>query len=409
MIRLFTKDITNLSYINPARVQGSKVSFLLTAWNTLPLRTIQTFTLILKEMANARKSSAKNFRHDSRAQKFMPAEWERHQCTLTAFPNLAGASNGETSLNAARHEVAAIANAISEFEPVWLYAKPSEAATARSMVNEKVIIKETEVDDLWIRDFGPVFVRDRDTNSTDAAVDFNFNYWGGRFEPTMDHTFARRTLINDFQGVSRHQAGIVSEGGALEVDGEGTLLVTDSSIINENRNLGKSKEEIETHLRNLLGVHKIIWLRGVKGLESTDWHIDAFARFVEPGYVILSQPPKSAHPAILDVYEAAIEVLKSTTDAKGRLIQVTSCPEPDQDTLPGGSVEGMVTSYVNYLLVNNGLILARFGEPETDEKALELIRRLFPTRQIAQVHINELPRLGGGIHCATQHVPAEGK
>lgn len=336
---------------------------------------------------------------------YIPHESLPHRRTLTAFPNLAGAYYDECSLRASRQEVASIANAISEFEPVWLYATLSEAAEAREMVNPKVTVKEADVDNLWIRDLGPVFVRGNGSPITNAAVDFNFNYWGGKCEPTVDPTFARRILAEDFKGISRHQAGLISEGGALEVDGEGTLLVTDSSIINDNRNPGMTKESIESELKRVLGITKIIWLKGVNGLESTDWHVDAFARFIAPGHILLSQPPPNVHPAILGIYDAAIETFKTATDAHGRKFKVTSCLEPDQEKLPGGAVDGMVTSYVNYLLVNDGVIMAKFGQPECDQRAFEQFKYLFPNRQVAQVFINELPRLGGGIHCATQHIP----
>ena len=346
----------------------------------------------------------------------MPAEHLPHQRTLTAFPNLPGCYNDPASLKAARAEVVAIANTISAFEPVWLYASATSAAEARALVDENVVVKEAEVDNLWIRDLGPVFVRSSPSGipsgkgkvegKVDAAVDFNFNYWGGGKCPeTIDQHFAKRILASDFGDHKRYQAGLVSEGGALEVDGEGTLLVCDSSIVNDNRNPGRSQDDIEAELKRLLGVSKVIWLKGVKGLESTDWHVDAFARFVAPGHVVLSKPPPNAHPAIIGIFDAAIETFKTATDAQGRRFQVTICQEPDQEKLPGGSVDGMVTSYVNYLLVNGGVIMAKFGAQDVDAKAYELIQSLFPERRVVQVYINELPRLGGGIHCATQHIP----
>lgn len=273
------------------------------------------------------------------------------------------------------------------------------------MVNKKVIVKEAEVDNLWIRDLGPVFVRSSSSAHTDGAVDFNFNYWGGKSRVTIDQHFAKRILASNFSDHTRHKAGIVSEGGALEVDGEGTLLVCDTSVFNDNRNPGRTKDAIEAELSRLLGVSKVIWLKGVAGLESTDWHVDAFARFVSPGHVILSKPPSNAYQAILEIFDAAVETFKTATDAKGRGFEVTICLEPDQELLAGGNVDGMVTSYVNYLLVNGGVVMAKFGEPETDAKAFELVESLFPERRVAQVYINELPRLGGGIHCATQHIP----
>ena len=336
---------------------------------------------------------------------FMPAEHLPHRRTLTAFPNLAGCYDDPSSLKAARGEVASIANAVSEFEPVWLYATPSEAAEAKRMVNDRVNVKESDVDNLWIRDLGPVFVRSKGNATTNGAIDFNFNYWGGKCPLTVDQHFARRILSSDFKDHISHQARIISEGGALEVDGEGTLLVCDSSIVNDNRNPGRSKEEIESELERLLGVSKVIWLKGVKDLESTDWHVDAFARFIAPGHVILSKPPPNAHAAILEIFDSAVETFRTTSDAAGRSIEVTICQEPDQTKLAGGSVDGMVTSYVNYLLVNGGVVMAKFGEPEADSKAYKQIRNLFSGRRVVQVYINELPRLGGGIHCATQHIP----
>lgn len=340
---------------------------------------------------------------------FQPAEHLPHARTLTAFPNLPGCYRNDASTDAARREVANIAIAVSQFEPVWLYAHPTYAQMARELVGgiTNVTVKEAEVDNLWIRDLGPVFLHSARTGKTAAAADFNFNYWGHKAEETVDGTFAQRILEcgNEFGGALRLQAGIVSEGGALEVDGEGTLLVTDSSVVNENRNPGMSKKEVEEELKRMLGVHKVIWLKGVNGLESTDWHVDAWCRFVRPGKVLLSKPPPNADQKVRAIFSDALQVLGRQTDAQGRRLEVVVVDEPDQEKLPGGAVNGMVTSYVNYLLVNGGVVMAKFGDEEPDRKALTLVKELFSERKVEQVFINELPRLGGGIHCATQHIP----
>lgn len=345
---------------------------------------------------------------------FQPAEHLPHSHTLTAFPNLPGCYQSQESTDLARREVISIAKAVSAFEPVVLYAHPQHSHTASDLLNSTpstvgkhgITIREAEVDNLWIRDLGPVFLHSRSRNKTSAAADFNFNYWGHKAEETIDGTFARRILgRKDYAGIERVQARLISEGGALEVDGEGTVMVTDSSIINDNRNPGWSQEQIEEELRVMLGVQKVIWLKGVNGLESTDWHVDAWARFVRPGVVLLSRPPPNAHKDILEIFDDAVRRLGKETDARGRKLEVVIVDEPDQEKLNGGAVEGMVTSYVNYLLVNSGVVMARFGQEDTDQKALKVVQGLFPGREVVQVYINELPRLGGGIHCATQHVP----
>ena len=339
---------------------------------------------------------------------FQPAEHLPHSHTLTAFPNLPGCYQDQDSTDRARKEVANIAAAVSKFEPVILYAHSAHAAVARELVqsSDNVTVREEEVDNLWIRDLGPVFLHNAQSNKTEAAVDFNFNYWGHKAEETVDGDFARKILSGKhYEPVERVKAGLISEGGALEVDGQGTLMVTDTSIINDNRNPNMSKAEIEAELKRLLGIRKVIWLKGVNGLESTDWHVDAWARFVSPGKVILSKPPPNAHKDILDIFDDALRVLAQETDAQGRNIEVVIVDEPDQDKLSGGSVDGMITSYVNYLLVNDGVVMAKFGQDDTDAKAFALMKELFPDREVVQVFINELPRLGGGIHCATQHVP----
>ncbi|KPI45663.1 Agmatine deiminase [Cyphellophora attinorum] len=344
---------------------------------------------------------------------YQPAEHLSHSHTLTAFPNLPGCYQDAESTARARQEVINISLAISQFEPVVLFAHPDHAHVARSMIQSSadpsadITIREVEVDNLWIRDLGPVFLHSRESGRTEAAVDFNFNYWGHKAEETVDGTFARRILTSKpySSAISRVKAGLVSEGGALEVDGQGTLMVTDTSIVNDNRNPGLSQEQIEEELKRVLGVEKVLWLKGVMALESTDWHVDAWARFVGDVRVVLSKPPRNAHPKIHEIFDDAMERLPRMTNARGNKIQVVTVDEPDQEKLDGGAIDGMVTSYVNYLLVNGGVILAKFGQDDADAKALQVIQGLFPQRKVVQVYINELPRLGGGIHCASQHVP----
>jgi agmatine deiminase len=210
-------------------------------------------------------------------------------------------------------------------------------------------------------------------------------------------------------------SSVVTEGGSLEVDGEGTLLVTKSSILNDNRNPGKSADQVEQELRRTLGVDKIIWIPGRKNLDVTDWHIDGMARFVAPGKVVLSKPSHLDDDVTTRIYEEAYDILQNATDAKGRRLEIVEIQEADmyslgldRQTLRGiedGKEDAPAYTYVNYLLVNDGVIFPQFGDRKADAAALKAIRRLYKDREVEPVFLEMLPQLGGGIHCATQEVP----
>lgn len=332
----------------------------------------------------------------------MPGESERHSYTLMAFPSI-DSVDSEEHLIASQKEVAAIATTISKFEPVHLYARSELVAKAQSLVGQNVLVKQADVDQLWIRDSGPVFVRDSAGNR--AAVKFNFNYWGNKLPHTGDQRIAEYILKSSKETLVN--TSLVIEGGGIEIDGEGTFLGTESCIINDNRNPGLSKEDIEAEISRVLGVQGFIWLPGVKDHDITDFHIDAFARFVRPGVVLLSKPSPNAPAALVRAYQEAQDILRDAKDAKGRSIDIVECEEPDVELIGAADTHNeVVASYANYLLVNGAVIMPKLGIEDCDRKAYELFKELFPDRQVVQQSINMLPRTGGGIHCATQQVPA---
>ncbi|KAJ3493981.1 hypothetical protein NLG97_g4377 [Lecanicillium saksenae] len=330
---------------------------------------------------------------------YMPAEWSRHRRTFTAFPDQSSQKDAEI-LHGAERDVASIANAISAFEPVTLLCRPKNVAQAAKLVSPSVHIQEMEVDELWLRDTGPVYVKNAEGQL--LGVDFNFNYWGAKYEGTIDQSVARSLLGHD--ATERMQAQVVTEGGAIEVDGDGTLIMTESSVINDNRNPGASKEQLEEKFKTLLGVQKIIWLKGLKGYDITDAHIDATARFIAPGRIILNRPAKSASQVFIDAWEEDKRILAEEKDAKGRSLEVIELEEADPTKFDGDDYEKCL-SYLNYLLVNGGLIMPAFGDEVADERAFALLQQLFPDRKVVQVRLNALRKLGGGIHCATQQQP----
>ncbi|GHA96629.1 agmatine deiminase family protein [Streptomyces chryseus] len=332
----------------------------------------------------------------------MPAEWRRHARTYMAWPP--SDSPWRDDVPAVRRDVARIARAVAEYEPVTLLAAPGDVARAARACGASVEVVPVAVDDLWMRDTGPTFVTGKD--GALAGVDFHFNGWGGKQEHRRDGRVARRLLAREH--VTRTDAPITAEGGSLETDGAGTLLVTESSLVNPNRNPGRSRADVEAALRELLGVDKVIWLKGVRGEDITDCHVDALARFAAPGVVVLGRPASGSGPDVWTrVHAQARTVLESATDARGRRLEIVELPEPEPAGLGRRGPE-FLSSYVNYYVVNDAVILPRFGDRRADDRAASIVRDLHPGRTVVQVGIDMLAEGGGGIHCATQQRPVAG-
>lgn len=196
---------------------------------------------------------------------------------------------------------------------------------------------------------------------------------------------------------------LVLEGGAIEVDGRGTAIVTESCVLNDNRNRGRSKSEVEAELRRLLGLHKVIWLPGIAGMDITDGHTDFYARFAGPGVVVagLDNDPDSFD---YEVTRRHLDILTSATDAAGRLlhVEVLEAPEQGRDEFES---EDFAAGYINFYLANGGVIAPQFGDPQADTKAKSTLERLFRGRRVVQLDIDGIAAGGGGIHCATQQEP----
>lgn len=328
----------------------------------------------------------------------MRAETREHVRTFMAWPPLDSVW-GKWAQDVQR-DIAGVARTIAEFEPVVLLAAPAEAKAARRACGSGVEVIPVPVDDLWMRDTGPTFVLGPDGP---AGVDFHFNGWGGKQKHTRDARVARAVL--DYADVPRVDAPLTAEGGSLEVDGHGTLLVTESSLVNDNRNPGRSRDEIEDALKDLLGVTKVIWFKGVRGKDITDFHVDSLARFAEDGVVLLSRPPKDAAPDVWTrAYDQARGVLESSTDARGRKIEIVDLPEPDPARL-GSRGDDFLGCYANFSFANGAVIMPRFGDRKADRDAAAIVREAYPGREVVQLEINDVAEGGGGIHCATQHQP----
>jgi agmatine deiminase len=322
----------------------------------------------------------------------MPAEWAPHERTLMCWPAREDLYGDAGDFAAAKAEHAAVANAIADFEPVTLVARPAQEAEARAAVSGAVEVVAIPIDNAWARDSGPVFVKD---GSRRAGVDFGFNAWGEKFKPyDEDAEFAARVL--ERLGEERIDArDLVLEGGSIAVDGEGTLITTEQCLLNPNRNPALSREDVEARLRERLGVETIVWLgNGLVEDYDTDGHVDNICAFVEPGRVLLQTVESEDDPNYAFCRENAERLRAAGLD----VVEISALPRLDLD-------EPTVVPYVNYYIANGALIVPVTGA-ETDAEALELLESLYPGRQAVPVSGTTLAMGGGGVHCITQQVPA---
>ncbi|RQO62552.1 agmatine deiminase [Paucibacter sp. KBW04] len=329
----------------------------------------------------------------------MPDEAAKHKRTWMAF----GASRtiwGSSLLPKVRANLGLIASTIAEFEPVTLLARPNELGLARQYCGSEVQLLSAALDDIWMRDSGCVFVKNPQGQA--AGLDFGFNGWGGKQACAQDKKVA--ALSSAAAGALAIKAGIIMEGGAIEVDGQGTAILTESCILNSNRNPGMSKATAEAKLMPLLGLKKIIWLPGIKGRDITDAHTDFYARFVRPGVVVAhyDSDPYSYDNAVTKKH---LNLLRAAQDAQGRVLDVIQLTAPTQ-TRAGRNNPDFAAGYVNFYLVNGGLILPEFGDARADAIARSTLQDLLPQHEIVQLNIDAIAAGGGGIHCVTQQEPA---
>ncbi|MFD4247388.1 agmatine/peptidylarginine deiminase [Streptomyces sp. NPDC058525] len=331
----------------------------------------------------------------------MPAEWTEHDACLMVWPTRAELWG--PAFEAAKREYAAVARAIADFEPVIMIAAPGRAAEAAEACGADAGIEVIELpaDDSWVRDSGPIFAHDE--NGDRVGVDFRFNAWGEKHYPwTADDKLAG--LLLDRLGTPRVHSSMILEGGAITVDGEGTLITTEQCLLHPNRNPRMDRAGIEDELKRRLGVEKVIWLP-YGGLEDTetDGHVDGVAAYVGPAKVVVSLPDDPAHPDHARM-RANLAVLEASTDAKGRALEIVPLPQTTHGEVAGTPVE---VGYLNFYLPNGGCVVPVGGDPDStsDAEALAVLAAALPGRKVVGVPTPVLAYGGGGIHCITQQLP----
>jgi agmatine deiminase len=331
----------------------------------------------------------------------MPDEGDPHERTWMAF-GASAAVWGRRLLPEVRRNLATLARTIARYEPVSMLVRPEEHGLARDMVGDGIELVDCPLDDLWIRDTGPIFVVS--TRRGKAAIDFNFNGWGNKQRHARDARVARR--VAEAAGVERVETTLILEGGCVEVDGRGTAILTRSCSLNENRNPGMSQAQFEDLLMPLLGLEKIIWLPGIQGQDITDGHTDFYARFARPGVVLAGYEP-DRHAFDHEVTRAHLALLEGATDAAGNRLEVIPLHAPRKVRRRYDNAD-FAAGYIGFYLCNGALIMQGYGDAEADRAARAALEHAFPERTIEQLDLDGLAAGGGTIHCATQQEPLVG-
>jgi agmatine deiminase len=337
----------------------------------------------------------------------MPAETAAQKRVWMAFPH-GGYTLGDTEAeaHAARSTWANVAHAVAEFAPVSMVVDPADTQIAAQYLEERIEIRTAELNDAWMRDIGPTFV----TNAAGelAAVDWVFNGWGAQDWAAWDKDALIGAAVAGWAGVPRIASALVNEGGAIHVDGEGTVLATESVQLDPGRNPGTTKEEVEAEFARTLGATKVHWLPRGLARDSQEFgtrgHVDIVATIPSPGTVLVHSQLNPEHPDHA-ISRELIDSFRGATDARGREFNVIEVPAPTvlRDT------EGFVDySYINHLVINDGVVACTFDDPN-DEAALAVLAAAYPGRKVVGVDARELYARGGGIHCITQQEPVAGE
>jgi len=345
----------------------------------------------------------------------MPGEFEPHAGCWMLWPERP--DGWPFGAKPAQRAYVAVASAIGRFEPVTVGVSAQQFLNARRLLPDYVRVVEISANDAWARDCAPTFVINK--QGIVRGVDWEFNGWGGSYYTPyhLDNLVARKIL--ELERLDRYHAPMILEGGSIHVDGEGTLITTESCLLNPNRNPHLSKEEIETYLKEYLNLTKIIWLsRGVY-LDNTAGHVDNLCCFIRPGVVALTWTDDTSDPQY-EISREVYEQLKAATDARGRKLEIHQIHQPDplyvtqeevdnldlvETTKPRYPGDRLTASYINFYIANGGVIIPLFNDQNHDWAALETLQKLFPNRELVGIQSRDINIGGGNIHCITMQQP----
>ena len=333
----------------------------------------------------------------------LPPEWAPHERTWMEFPSenfTFTVDNGW--LDHCRGVWASVANTIARYEPVSMVCNIGESGIARALLDPSIELHETPTGDAWCRDSGPTFLTHPDGRL--GATHWTFNGWGDRgfSDPTDERHVG--AFIAGLAGAELFSSSLVNEGGGIHVDGEGTVIVTETVQLDERRNPSWTSEGVETELKSFLGTSHTVWVpRGLTadyGGFGTNGHIDIVCCFAPTGVLLVHDQRDPRHPDF-EVTQEYMGVLRNSVDAKGRPFEIVEVPAPATLETDEGFVDW---GYLNHYICNGAVILCTFDDPN-DQVAIDILAKAYPGREIVPHDARDIFACGGGIHCITQQQP----
>ena len=332
-----------------------------------------------------------------------PAEWEPQSAILLAWPN--ADTDWAERLGEVEETYIALVAAITRFQPAIVCVADADVeAYARARLSsarvdmDRVRFVEVPYDDTWLRDSGPITLREGDGF---RLLDFRFTGWGGKFDASQDDRLVERLHgFGIFSKSSRQPIDFALEGGAIETDGAGTLLSTWTCL--GERHPGASREELGARLAGWLAQDRVLWLEhGELEGDDTDAHVDTLARFAAPDAIVYQacDDPSDSHYAGLQAMAAELAALRT---AQGQPYRLFALPWP-APVLDDG--RRLAASYANFLIVNGAVLMPAYGDP-ADSAAAAVLQQAFPDREIVQVPCRPLIWQNGSLHCVTMQLPA---
>ncbi|MFL2543266.1 MAG: agmatine/peptidylarginine deiminase [Alphaproteobacteria bacterium] len=334
----------------------------------------------------------------------MPPEWHPHECCWMQWPHEFKNKNSYKEIESwshfdfekGRYKWAQVSKAISNFEKVKMIVHPEDIKIAKKLLHNSVNIYEFQNDDCWARDSGATYLINNQNKL--GGVDWEFNGWG-KFSPHDSDNKIAKFMIEK-SSATYFKSHMVLEGGSIHVDGAGTLITTEQCLLNKNRNPDLSKEEIEDNIKKYLNIKKIIWLKHGTD-EGTDGHIDNIACFVDRSKVLALSCHDKQDPFFEKINEN-LEILKTSRDANDHPLEVIEIEMSYKRIIPNNDEP---SSYINFYIANNGIVMPIFDDEKADKKARTIIQSVFPKRKVIAINGIDISLGGGNIHCITQQQP----